>query len=366
MSIAPKLLLNEDICRANIRRMADKARKNSLRFKPHMKTHQSAEIGQWLREAGAEGITVSNINMARYFSNAGWKDITLAFPAYPAQCTAINNLAENADLSLLVNNSTAVEKLKDTLTHSVKVYIEIDTGSNRTGLTVNQKPEIDKLINTIRDVKKLKWTGFYSHPGHSYQAKNISAVQNIQLSVIKQFQKLRTAFEPSRETIEVCVGDTPCCSISDTFHGIDAISPGNFVFYDLMQYHIGSCGLSDIAVAVECPIIEIVPRRDEYAIHGGAVHFSKERITNNDRSHFGLIAVEQNGHWEPQSPPAYLKALSQEHGLVKHRPDGTDKYTIGDTVLVLPVHSCLTANLMRRYTLTDGTTQLDQMPLLLN
>ncbi len=43
----PTLLLDEDIARANIERMAQKARNHNLTFKPHMKTHQSAQIGEW-------------------------------------------------------------------------------------------------------------------------------------------------------------------------------------------------------------------------------------------------------------------------------------------------------------------------------
>ena len=40
----PTLLLNEAIARRNIERMANKARQNGVRFRPHFKTHQSAVL----------------------------------------------------------------------------------------------------------------------------------------------------------------------------------------------------------------------------------------------------------------------------------------------------------------------------------
>lgn len=358
----PTLVLRKDICRANINRMAEKAREHNLAFKPHMKTHQSKEIGQWLKEAGAEAITVSSIKMARYFAESGWRNITIALPAHPGQCKAINDLASNVNLSLLVNKKATVQALKKSLVHPLKVYIEIDTGSNRTGLNVNQLSDIKNLISDIEKIQKLKWIGFYSHPGHSYQSDSKTEIQNVQLSVIKQCQTLTAEFKPSNGEFEVCIGDTPCCSIADTFNGIDAISPGNFVFYDLMQYQIGSCHLADIAIAVKCPVIDVYPNRDEIAIHGGAVHFSKEKLQHKGITHFGMVAANNDDQWHIKNPQTYLKALSQEHGLVKCAPGTIGEYKVGNTITVLPIHSCLTANLMRRYTLANGET-IEQMPV---
>jgi D-serine deaminase-like pyridoxal phosphate-dependent protein len=48
----PTLLLDEEKCRRNIRTMAEKARSSGVIFRPHFKTHQSIEIGNWFREEG--------------------------------------------------------------------------------------------------------------------------------------------------------------------------------------------------------------------------------------------------------------------------------------------------------------------------
>ena len=80
MYTRPTLLIDKAKCKANIKRMALKARQNDIEFRPHLKTHQSLEIGDWFRQEGVTKITVSSVAMAKYFAQDGWKDITIAFP----------------------------------------------------------------------------------------------------------------------------------------------------------------------------------------------------------------------------------------------------------------------------------------------
>ena len=81
MKIAqPTLLLDEIKCRNNISRMYEKALANNVVFRPHFKTHQSADISHWFKETGTSCITVSSVRMAIYFANHGWNNILIAFP----------------------------------------------------------------------------------------------------------------------------------------------------------------------------------------------------------------------------------------------------------------------------------------------
>ena len=351
----PTLLLRENICKANIQKMSQKAENNGLRFKPHMKTHQSAEIGEWLRKSGVEAITVSSVTMAEYFADHGWSDITIAFPCNTRQIDRINELAEHLTLTLLVNNLSTAKTLDQKLKYPVRVYIEIDTGSGRTGLSVNQMPKIKQLINYFKETSRLEWIGFYSHPGHSYGARSEEEIQAIHESVKEQCIELRDEVEPQFGNIEICIGDTPCCSKGSGFESIDAISPGNFMFYDLMQVQIGSCEVSDIAVAMSCPVVDTFPDRHELAIHGGAIHFSKELLSYEEIDSYGLVASEKEDCWEILDGKTYLKSLSQEHGIVKCSKEAFEQFKVGDMVTILPVHSCLTANLMKTFLLSDGT-----------
>ena len=84
----PTLLVNPVIAQQNIAFMAEKARRQGIRFRPHFKTHQSAAVGEWFRQVGVTAITVSSVDMALYFADHGWDDITIAFPVNIRQMTA--------------------------------------------------------------------------------------------------------------------------------------------------------------------------------------------------------------------------------------------------------------------------------------
>lgn len=351
----PTLLLNEEICRANIQRMTEKARKHDLKLKPHMKTHQSSGIGEWIKDSGVQAITVSSVSMASYFASQGWRDITIAFPCNLRELEAINQLAQKIQLSLLVNSPEAAHQLQNQLQTSVSVYIELDTGSQRTGLNTTNLSGIRELIAILNNSDKLSWKGFYSHPGHSYSARGTKEIRATHQAVLDQINRLQSELYIPAQTYETCIGDTPCCSKATNFTGIDAISPGNFVFYDLMQAQIGSCRLSDIATAVSCPVVDRYPERKQVAIYGGAIHFSKESIETDGTTHYGYVAQSDDEGWAILDQQTYLAQLSQEHGIIQCSEKTFNQFSVGDSITLLPVHSCLTAHLLGGYQLLDGS-----------
>ena len=90
--IKPTLLVDKEKCILNIQRMAGKANKHNLFFRPHFKTHQSAKIGSWFKAEGVKAITVSSVTMADYFARHGWTVITIAFPVNILELVIINQL----------------------------------------------------------------------------------------------------------------------------------------------------------------------------------------------------------------------------------------------------------------------------------
>jgi D-serine deaminase-like pyridoxal phosphate-dependent protein len=90
-------------------------------------------------------------------------------------------------------------------------------------------------------------------------------------------------------------------------------------------------------------------------IYGGAVHLSKEFIIDeNGAKIFGGVAPLQQRGWGDMIPNSYVSALSQEHGIIKTDAIFLGQVKIGDVLAILPVHSCLTVNLMRKYLTLEG------------
>jgi len=353
--VKPTLLLDKERCLENIKKMAEKAQKANVRFRPHFKTHQSAEIGSWFRNYGVDSITVSSIIMANLFVESGWKDITVAFPVNIREIDHINALAGQIQLNLTFVMPETVKLLDRKLIDPINAYIKIDTGYHRTGILAEDIDEIDNLIKTMESSKRIRFKGFLTHDGHTYKARSKAEILGINKKSLKMLTQLKEHFQTRNRNITISIGDTPSCSIVDNFEGIDEFRPGNFVFYDLMQWQLGSCKPTQIALAMACPVVAKHSQRQEIIIYGGAVQFSKDFILDQNGERLYGYAVEmKNERLGKMIQDIRLKAISQEHGILKTNEEQFENIKIGDLVYILPVHSCLTANLYSGYlTLTN-------------
>ena len=351
----PTLLLNKQKSLMNIRRMKHKADKSSVLFRPHFKTHQSVEIGEWFRHEGVSSISVSSLKMAKYFVEAGWNDITLAFPVNIREVSQINELAGKINLNLLFIHPETVKFLDMFLENQVGGFIKIDTGYHRSGIPATDKKYIEKLYRSIKNSGHIQFKGLLVHTGQNYHAVSKTEIVSNYCNTLEQLRDLADTCYSDQKQMIVSIGDTPSCSIVDDLSGVDEIRPGNFVFYDLMQYELGSCTPDQVAVVMVCPVVSVQKDRNEVVIWGGAVHFSKEYILRekNIPSYGRVVELNKDG-WKWTGNDEFLASVSQEHGIVKLLPEKIISIKPGDLIGIIPVHSCLTANLMKGYLTLEG------------
>ncbi len=352
--LKPTLLLDSAKVKANIDRMVTKAQQNGVRIRPHFKTHQSARIGEWFKAQGITAITASSVDMATYFAWHGWQDITIAFPVNILEIKQINKLAGEINLGLLVESAQTARFLVKNLTSPADIWLKIDVGYHRTGILWTEVDEFVALAQEIEAAPHLSFKGLLTHSGHTYAARSKAQVETIYRETVSRMKEVQTQLIGAGLPHELSIGDTPSCSLVDDLSEIDEIRPGNFVFYDIMQLEIGACTEDEIGVAVACPVVAKHPERNEIVIYGGAVHHSKEFIEVDGTRIFGYVALLENGKWSPRLGQAYVAGLSQEHGLVKVSDETLNRIDIGDIVVILPVHSCLTVNLLQNYLTLEG------------
>lgn len=342
----PTLIIDRQKVSRNIERMLSKTEQHNIIFRPHFKTHQSFEIGQIFKDYGVNKITVSSVSMAMIFANNGWNDITIAFPVNLAEVNEINDLASRVNLSVLVESSFSMTFLSNIITHSLGIFLKIDTGYHRTGLDTDNI-EIEEIIKLSESHTHLNFKGFLCHAGNTYNARGKSEIMSIMDKSRTILNNLKINYIGRFPNIIISYGDTPSCSMAKDCLGFDEIRPGNFVYYDVMQFHIGSCSIDDIAVAVACPVVAVHPTRNEIVVYGGAIHLSKEFIAaDNNFKLFGYVVNISKDGWSEPIPGAYVSSLSQEHGIIKMPEIYINDFKPGDIVGILPVHSCLTANLL--------------------
>jgi D-serine deaminase-like pyridoxal phosphate-dependent protein len=349
--VCPTLIVSKNIVLSNLLQMMDKANRSKVDFRPHFKSHQSEDIAGWFRESGTRMITVSSVEMAQHFAERDWSDISIAFPVNILEIDRINQLAKNVRLHLLVESIETVTYLNDYLENTVQIWIKIDTGYHRTGIYWDNFSKIHEIITKILNSDILSFQGLLTHAGHSYQARGISKLKEIYRDTTI---KLRTVKDQLHNkgigSVRISYGDTPTCSIITEFLEVDEIRPGNFVFYDVMQLHIGSCEESQIATALICPVVAKHSERNELVIHGGAVHLSKEFLTDHRGvKSYGAVAEWDGYRWGFLQKNSYVSSLSQEHGIIKGEAEFIERVNIGTLLAILPVHSCLTMNLMRSF-----------------
>lgn len=355
--IKPTFMIDKERVRANIRRIAQKVRdsQGSIRFRPHFKTHQSAEIGAMFREEGISAVTVSSLDMAFYFAENGWRDITVALLVNPLEVQRIDELAavEGMDLGVLMDSEDTARFLEQNLKRKVKVWLKIDTGYHRTGLEWSRKEDALAAALAVHRAPNLQLMGLLTHSGHSYdtaKTEDVKLVYNDTVNKMNRFKVFLVGKGLPADQLAISVGDTPTCGVLDSFYGVDEIRCGNFVYYDVIQLFLGACREEEIAAALFCPVIGIYPHRDEIVVHCGAVHLSKDFVKDKKgKNVYGLVALpgKDTNTWGLSIPGTYVKSVSQEHGVIKATPDFIGKVKVGDILAILPAHSCLTANLMK-------------------
>lgn len=351
----PTLILDEAKCRNNLNLMIAKTKASNTIFRPHFKTHQSAEVGQWFKEAETTNITVSSVSMAAYFAYHGWKNILIAFPFNILETEVVNELPKSTELFLTVESVETVKHLGQYIERNIGIYVKVDTGYHRTGLAAENNSAIENILNEIENYENLTFTGFLAHFGNTYNAKDTKKIKQIYQDSEKIMLKLKKKYLGKYPKLIISIGDTPSCSIMENFEGIDEIRPGNFIFYDLMQYQLGVCDEQDIAVALACPVTAIHPDRNEIVVYGGGVHLSKEYLLgkNGIKSFGNIVELNENG-WDNPLQETYVSDLSQEHGIIKTSSEFLTRVKVGDVIGILPVHSCMTANLANSYLSLDN------------
>ena len=354
---SPRLVIDEKKCKHNIDRMVAKAKENNLLFRPHFKTHQSLAIASWFRSRGVDRITVSSIKMAYFFARDGWKDILVGIAYNPREYELYEKLSDRCRLQVTISCPETALILAGQCRFPLEVMIKIDTGYNRSGINWDDHASLARTMDHLGSNQKISVRGLMTHDGSTYGLDNRQSILERHSISSERINMCRDWLK--RKELIISEGDTPSASLANSFEGIDELRPGNFVFYDLMQYFNGSCGFEDIAVALICPVIDIRPPAGAIVVHGGAVHLSKEKITSGGRNIYGMLVGLDNDGWHETGKQIFMSSLSQEHGIINY-PVTAESVRPGDLTGVIPVHSCLTADCMRGYTLTSGE-KIDHM-----
>ncbi len=339
----PTVVLNRRRISDNIFRILSKATASGARFRPHFKTHHSAAVGELFRNLGIGHITVSSVEMAMYFAEYGWTDICIAFPLNILEWDVISTLSQRVTLHVIVDHPEVAEFIVAHAMSPIHVWIDSDTGYGRTGIPWQNLDDFVSMASLLSKSSYVILEGILTHAGESYVCRTEADIMTVFSYTLDRMVYIQRHLCRLGFAHAISLGDTPTISQCHSLLGIDEIRPGNLALYDLMQWEIGSCSSHDIAIAVACPIVSKYPHRQEILVHGGGIHFSKDRLVLNDQSIYGRVIHPET--WEFQTPAIDIVRLCQEHGVLRVSSKQFEQMAIGDTLYIVPVHSCMVMDL---------------------
>jgi D-serine deaminase-like pyridoxal phosphate-dependent protein len=295
------------------------------KLRPHVKTNKMAEVCRMMMQAGITKFKCATIAEAEMLALENAPDILLAYQpvgpkinrliklikSYPN--SHFSCLVDNAENASILNNSGHQE---DVITN---VYIDVNTGMNRTGIHPLKTPDLAK---TILSFKNLRLTGLHGYDGHIHDRDIIERQQqaDISYSVLeKVYHEVQSLVSyPLRQV----VGGTP--SFPTHVHRTNCeCSPGTFIFWDWGYKQICPDLLFEFAALVICRVISIMDDRHICA----------------DLGHKAIAAENPLPRvYFLNAPEAIPVAQSEEH-LVIEVPDSS-AYSLGQVFYGVPKHIC--------------------------
>ena len=360
----PCLLLDRAVLDSNCQLMAGHMTSLGVRLRPHMKTAKSADVARIATAGHFGGITVSTLAEARYFAAAGFSDITYAVGFVPSKLEAAAAIqASGVDLAIVTDNIEAAASIaeKAGATGSrFPVLIEIDTGDGRCGLPP-EAGELPALARAIDAAPALDLRGVLTHAGQSYHAGSAAELKAIaereRAGIVAAADVLRGAGLPCPV---VSAGSTPTARYAESLDGVTEMRPGVYMFCDVDQALIGSCGWDHIAVSVLASVIGHNRRTGRIVVDAGGLALSKDTGPSefDPDTGYGTVRAADGGR---RADRLYVAAVSQEHGQIAIPGGGEppwDEFPVGARLRILPNHVCMTAAAHDRYHVLDAAGEV--------
>ena len=366
----PAILIEKSRLESNLAEMQSRATREGVVLRPHTKTHKSVYIASRQRDLGAQGLTVAKMGEAETFAAAGFTDIRLAYALYGDEKYArVSALLPTCRISFCVDTKEGAQAASDFFSKAgqvVDVVIETDIGYHRCGVLWDEA-ESATFAKWVDGLPGLRVCGILTHAGHAYYgpqsegetlSESLQRVSNQERDRMLEFAvSLRNAGVKAAVdgSLEISIGSTPSLRYfqNKTHEGfrVTEIRPGNYVFHDQTQVNLGVCGWENCALTVHATVFS--KHKNDDSSERLFLDSGKKVLTSDGAykaEGYGRILYDSKAM--VPMPHAVINALSEEHGWVRVR--GGSTLNVGDTVRVVPNHSCVVANTQPVMYLVDG------------
>ncbi|QSW87175.1 D-TA family PLP-dependent enzyme [Flavobacterium endoglycinae] len=327
----PFLAVYEDRIRFNIERVIGAVKGDTTKLRPHIKTHKMGEILELFKIYNIKKVKCATIAEAELAALYDIPDILLAYQPVGIKAERWVSLLQKYPESLFaaivdnLDSAKALDKLAQENNLILNVYLDLNTGMNRTGISVSE--DWSALIEKILKLKNLHFSGVHIYDGHlkgTVEERSAAASEPF-FAVSEQIETLQQKLDYE---LKIVAGGSNTFPFYANQENVES-SPGTFVFWDInYTNNLPEQNLRPAAVLVGTIISK--PTQSTFCIDIGYKAVASENpidkrlVILNDEN---LIPVSH----------------SEEHLVIENQ--GKNEYKVGDTIYAVPYHVCPTCAL---------------------
>jgi D-threonine aldolase len=337
---SPALLIYKDRVQHNIDQ-AIKLVADPLKLRPHVKTHKSPQATMMMMQAGITKFKCATVAEAEMLAQCGAADVLVAYqPTGPkiGRLLALIQQYPATRFSCLVDSMNvvrAIAKETENPNLNVNVFLDVNIGMNRTGVTLQNTPELFACCRELRGINVL---GIHGYDGHINDSDVLIRKQRAD-DAYNKLISVRDALQAMGMVQSVLIiSGSPTFGIHAQRKDVEC-SPGTFVYWD-KSYHDMFPDLEFLPAAVVVSRVVSVINKTTICLDLGHKSIASENPLN--RRVYFLNA-------EDLIPVSH----SEEHLVME--TSTPHHYNVGDVLYGIPYHVCPTCALYdTAYVIKDG------------
>jgi D-threonine aldolase len=338
----PALLIYKERAKQNIEKAIELVH-SIEQLRPHVKTHKLLEISKMMMESGIHKFKCATIAEAEMLGMAKAKDVLIAYPVLGPKIKRLQTLISkypDTKFSCLIDNIDTAKNLSDCFSeHKIDVYIDLNVGMNRTGISVEDVLDLYKKASNLGGINII---GIHAYDGHIHDTdvlqRKHKADKVFQLIALVQLEIEKFA----EKKLKIVVGGSPTFSLHALAHEDVEVSPGTFIFWDA-GYKETMPDFDFIWAGIIATRVISIINETHLCLDLGHKSVAAEnplpriKFLNNDE----IIPIGQ----------------SEEHLVVQ--VENTGKYAVGDVWYGVPIHICPTVALHKEVQIVEDNTVVD-------
>jgi D-serine deaminase-like pyridoxal phosphate-dependent protein len=314
-------------------------------LRPHVKTNKIAEVCTMMLEAGITHFKCATIAEAEMLGNIQAPDVLLAHQPVGPKAERLLKLVQffpATHFSCIIDNVETAKALSDLFQADKRVldvYIDLNIGMNRSGITPENALDLFQSTNKFPGIRIV---GLHGYDGHIRDTDLTERHMRSDKEFSKVEKLLADIAAVSDKTLQVVAGGSPSFPTHIKRKNVQ-LSPGTFVFWDWGYKHQVPDEPFDYAALVITRVISVI---DAQTICTDLGHKSVAAENPLPRVHF------------LNAPDAVPAGQSEEH-LVLNVPDAA-AWKPGDILYGVPVHICPTVALYDWAAVVENHQVVDQ------